>query len=263
MNISRMRSRIRSRKAQGACWRISSGGLSPACTFDSFVCGAGNRVACVAAREVAARAGGGCHPLLICGGVGVGKTHLLHAVGNELRRTKPWMRIGCFSSEMFMNDMINALRHKKMTEFRNRVRTMDLLLIDDIHFMAGKEATQEEFLHTLDALRRGGKGVVATSRAIPGQMAAIDEALFSRLCGGVVAEIRPPDRETMLMILMRKCFENGVELPQDVAHHLSAAATGDVRRLEGALLTLKAFADVMDREITVELAKRVASWRIL
>ncbi|BCG47970.1 Chromosomal replication initiator protein DnaA [Citrifermentans bremense] len=234
---------------------MKSTGLNPMQTFNAFLCGAGNSFACSAARDVAAGVLGSCHPLLIYGGVGVGKTHLLHAVGNERIRINPLALILNFSSEQFMNEMIQALRGNKMDRFRNSIRTVDLLLVDDIQFMAGKEATQEEFFNSIEALQRAGRQVVATCRTMRDRGAVIDEALLSRLCGGVIVRIEAPDQETRLLFLRKKAIEHGLDLSEEVALHFATVTTGDLRRVEGNLVTLKAFAAGSQLEITVDLLR--------
>lgn len=231
--------------------------LNPKYTFDTFVCGAGNQFAHAAAQAVANKPATNYNPLFIYGGVGLGKTHLLTAIGNHILAGNGSARICLYTSEKFMNEMINCIRYKKMEEFRNKFRSMDVLLIDDIQFMAGKEATQEEFFHTFNALHESHKQIVVTSDKFPKDMAGLEERLRSRFEWGLIADIQPPDIETKIAILKRKSEIDSIHLPNDVALFLASSSTSNVRELEGMLIRLGAYASLTGSEITLSMAKEV------
>lgn len=229
--------------------------LNPFYTFDSFVCGAGNRFAHAAAQAVADKPGTNYNPLFIYGGVGLGKTHLLVAIGNHVLSRNKKARISYYSSEKFMNEMINSIRYKKMDEFRNKFRKADVLLIDDIQFMAGKEATQEEFFHTFNSLYDAHKQIVVTSDKIPKDIPDLEERLRTRFEWGLLADIQPPDVETRIAILKKKAEQNGIPLPDDVALFLGSHAATNVRELEGMLLRLGALSSLTKVEISLTMAR--------
>jgi chromosomal replication initiator protein len=231
--------------------------LNPKYTFESFVCGASNQFAYAASQAVANKPATNYNPLFIYGGVGLGKTHLVNAIGNQILARNPKAKICYYSSEKFMNEMINSLRYKKMDEFRNKFRKMDLLLIDDIQFMAGKEATQEEFFHTFNALYESHKQIVVTSDKFPKDIPGLEERLRSRFEWGLIADIQPPDIETKIAILKKKSDLHAVNLPDDVALFLAAGATSNIRELEGMLIRLEAFASLTGNEITLSMAREV------
>ncbi len=231
--------------------------LNPKYTFDTFVCGAGNQFAYAAAQAVANKPGTNYNPLFIYGGVGLGKTHLLTAIGNHILSVNSSARICLYTSEKFMNEMINCIRYKKMEEFRNKFRSMDILLIDDIQFMAGKEATQEEFFHTFNSLHESHKQIVVSSDKFPKDMAGLEQRLRSRFEWGLIADIQPPDIETKVAILKRKSETDAIDLPDDVALFLASSSTSNVRELEGMLIRLGAFASLTGSEITLSMAKEV------
>ena len=231
--------------------------LNPKYTFESFVCGASNQFAYAASQAVANKPASNYNPLFIYGGVGLGKTHLVNAIGNQILAKNPKAKICYYSSEKFMNEMINCLRYKKMEEFRNKFRKMDLLLIDDIQFMAGKEATQEEFFHTFNALYESHKQIVVTSDKFPKDIPGLEERLRSRFEWGLIADIQPPDIETKIAILKKKSDLHQVNLPDDVALFLAAGATSNIRELEGMLIRLEAFASLTGNEITLSMAREV------
>jgi chromosomal replication initiator protein len=231
--------------------------LNPKYTFDTFVCGAGNQFAYAAAQAVANKPGTNYNPLFIYGGVGLGKTHLLTAIGNHILSVNNSARICLYTSEKFMNEMINCIRYKKMEEFRNKFRSMDVLLIDDIQFMAGKEATQEEFFHTFNSLHESHKQIVVSSDKFPKDMAGLEQRLRSRFEWGLIADIQPPDIETKVAILKRKSETDAIALPDDVALFLASSSTSNVRELEGMLIRLGAFASLTGSEITLSMAKEV------
>lgn len=231
--------------------------LNPKYTFETFVCGAGNQFAHAAAQAVANKPATNYNPLFIYGGVGLGKTHLLTAIGNHILGVNSSARICLYTSEKFMNEMINCIRYKKMEEFRNKFRSMDVLLIDDIQFMAGKEATQEEFFHTFNSLHESHKQIVVTSDKFPKDMAGLEQRLRSRFEWGLIADIQPPDMETKVAILKKKSEIDNIRLPDDVALFLASSSTSNVRELEGMLIRLGAFASLTGNEITLSMAKDV------
>jgi chromosomal replication initiator protein len=221
------------------------------------VCGASNQFAHAASQAVANNPATNYNPLFIYGGVGLGKTHLLIAIGNQIRDNNKRAKICYYSSEKFMNEMINCLRYKKMDEFRNKFRKMDILLIDDIQFMAGKEATQEEFFHTFNALYESHKQIVVTSDKFPKDIPGLEERLRSRFEWGLIADIQPPDIETKIAILKKKSDMNAITLPDDVALFLASSATSNVRELEGMLIRLGAYASLTGSEITLNMARDI------
>ena len=231
--------------------------LNPKYTFESFVCGPSNQFAYAASQAVANKPATNYNPLFIYGGVGLGKTHLVNAIGNQILAKNPRAKICYYSSEKFMNEMINSLRYKKMDEFRNKFRKMDLLLIDDIQFMAGKEATQEEFFHTFNALYESHKQIVVTSDKFPKDIPGLEERLRSRFEWGLIADIQPPGMETKVAILKKKSDMHMVNLPDDVALFLAEGATSNIRELEGMLIRLEAFASLTGQEITLTMAREV------
>jgi chromosomal replication initiator protein len=231
--------------------------LNPKYTFDSFVCGASNQFSYAASQAVANNPACNYNPLFIYGGVGLGKTHLLIAIGNQIRENNKKSKVCYYSSEKFMNEMINSLRYKKMEEFRNKFRKMDILLIDDIQFMAGKEATQEEFFHTFNALYESHKQIVVTSDKFPKDIPGLEERLRSRFEWGLIADIQPPDIETKIAILKKKADLNAITLPNDVALFLASSATSNVRELEGMLIRLGAYASLTGSEISLNMARDI------
>jgi len=231
--------------------------LNPKYTFDTFVCGSSNQFAHAASQAVANKPASSYNPLFIYGGVGLGKTHLLCAIGNQILGKSSKARVCYYTSEKFMNEMINCIRYKKMDEFRNKFRKMDVLLIDDIQFMAGKEATQEEFFHTFNSLYESHKQIVVTSDKFPKDIPQLEERLRSRFEWGLIADIQPPDTETKVAILKRKAELNAISLPDDVAMFLGSSSTSNVRELEGMLIRLGAFASLTGSEVTLTMAREV------
>ncbi len=229
--------------------------LNPLYTFDSFICGAGNRFAHAAAQAVADKPGTNYNPLFIYGGVGLGKTHLLVAIGNHVLSRNRNAKISYYSSEKFMNEMINSIRYKKMDEFRSKFRKADVLLIDDIQFMAGKEATQEEFFHTFNTLHDAHRQIVVTSDKIPKDIPDLEERLRTRFEWGLLADVQPPDVETRIAILKKKAEQNSIPLPDDVALFLGSHAATNVRELEGMLLRLGAISSLTKVEISLGMAR--------
>jgi chromosomal replication initiator protein len=231
--------------------------LNPRYTFDAFVIGSGNQFAHAACQAVAERPSKAYNPLFLYGGVGMGKTHLMQAIGHEIKRRQPQTAISYVSSEKFTNDMINSLRYDKMTSFRDRFRTVDVLLIDDIQFLTGKERTQEEFFHTFNALHESMKQIVIASDRSPKELAEIEDRLRSRFEWGLIADIQPPDLETKVAILQKKAEQEKVTLPTDVALYVASNIRSNVRELEGALIRLVAHSSLIGAEITLPYAQQV------
>ena len=226
-------------------------------TFDEFVAGSSNQFAYAAAMAVANNPATTYNPLFIYGGVGLGKTHLVNAIGNAILKKSPQMRICYYTSEKFMNELINSLRYNRMDEFRNKFRSMDVILIDDIQFIAGKERTQEEFFHTFNALYDSHKQIIVTSDKFPKDIPGLEERLRSRFEWGLIADIQPPDIETKLAILKMKAEQNSIKLPEDVALFLANSICNNVRELEGYLIRIGAYASLTAIPISLEMAKDV------
>ncbi len=225
--------------------------LNPRYTFDAFVIGNGNQFARAASLAVAERPSRAYNPLFLYGGVGMGKTHLMHAIGHEVKRRQPAASICYVSAEKFTNEMITSLRNDRMTSFRDRFRTVDVLLIDDIQFIAQKERTQEEFFHTFNALHESMKQIVIASDRPPKELAEIEDRLRSRFEWGLIADIQPPDLETKVAILQKKAENDQVQLPTDVALFIASNVRTNVRELEGALTRLVAWCNLNRTEITL------------
>jgi chromosomal replication initiator protein len=245
----------RSSEDLGACSQ-----LNPKYTFDSFVVGASNQFARTAALAVAEKPSKAYNPLYIYGGVGLGKTHLMHAIGHFVRSKSPKLHLMYMSSEQFMNEVVNAIRYDRTIQFRQRYRNIDVLLIDDIQFLAGKERTQMEFFHTFNALYDSQKQIVITSDCPPREIPTIEERLHSRFEWGLIADIQPPDLETKIAILKKKAESDLAVLPDSVAVYVANSIRSNVRELEGALirLTARASLDGMDTsEIDISYAKDV------
>ena len=220
-------------------------------TFDNFVIGNGNQFARAASLAVAERPSRAYNPLFLYGGVGMGKTHLMHAIGHEVKRRQPIANICYVSAEKFTNEMINSLRNDRMTSFRDRFRGVDVLLIDDIQFIAQKERTQEEFFHTFNALHESMKQIVIASDRPPKELAEIEDRLRSRFEWGLIADIQPPDLETKVAILQKKAESEQSSLPTDVAMFIASNVRTNVRELEGALVRLIAWCNMNHVEITL------------
>src|SRR6266567_1799113 len=229
--------------------------LNPRYSFDTFVVGKSNEFAHAASRAVAEHPSKAYNPLFLYGGVGMGKTHLMHAIGHTIKKRNPAMRLSYVSAEKFTIEVINSLRFDRMISFRDRFHTVDVLLVDDIQFIAGKERTQEEFFHTFNALYDSQKQIVISSDCPPRSIPDIEERLHSRFEWGLIADIEPPDLETKVAILRRKSDLQGVSLPDDVALYIAGTVKHNIRELEGALLRLLAISSLRGLPITKMLAQ--------
>jgi chromosomal replication initiator protein len=259
-------------------WNTASQ-LNPRYQFDGFVGGPGNQFALAAAQAVAERPSKAYNPLFLYGGVGMGKTHLMHAIGHEVKRRLPHAAISYVSGEKFVNELIDSLRFNRMTSFRDKFRSVDVLLVDDVQFLAGKEKMQEEFFHTFNALHEEARQIVLASDRPPKELGDIEDRLRSRFEWGLIADIQPPDLETKVAILQRKAEQEHTTLPTDVAMFIATNVRTNVRELEGALIRviawcshhgvecslavaqqcLKQFIDTQVRKITIEAIQRAVA----
>ncbi len=231
--------------------------LNPRFSFESFVVGPSNRFAHAASLAVAESPARSYNPLFIYGGVGLGKTHLMQAMGAHILHNNQQCKITYISSEKFTNQLISAIQHRTTTEFRERYRHVDILLIDDIHFIAGKEATQEEFFHTFNALYDAHKQIVLSSDRPPKEIPALEERLVSRFEWGLITDIQPPDLETRIAILKKKIEQNKLGVPDDVVFFIGDKVKLNIRELEGALIRVAAYSSLINKKITLDLAHAV------
>ena len=229
--------------------------LNPKYTFEKFVVGSCNQFAHAAAKAAAEAPGTTYNPLFMYGGVGLGKTHLMHAIGHHIKAQIPHLRVSYITSERFMNELINAIRFNKTPGFRDKYRSIDVLLMDDVQFMAGKERTQEEFFHTFNTLYNGQKQIVVTSDCPPREIPTLEERLHSRFEWGLIADLEPPDLETKVAILKRKADMDGIHLDDDVAMYMAGRVKTNVRELEGSLVRLVAISSMKGVPISKLLAQ--------
>lgn len=239
--------------------RLASRGiyLNPKYTFESFVVGPSNQFAQAAARSVSEATGKTYNPLFIYGGVGLGKTHLVSAVGNAVIDRNPNLTVLYVSSEQFTNEVVSALRHDRMGEFKEKYRNLDVLLLDDIQFIANKTATQEEFFHTFNALYERQRQIVVSSDRPPKEITAVTDRLRSRFSMGLIADIQPPEIETKIAILLKKADRERITIPDEVAYYLASKIRSNIRELEGCLIRLGAQASLTGRPIDREMAKTI------
>jgi len=230
-------------------------GLNERYTFHRFVVGNNNQLAQAASQAVAENPARTYNPLFLYGGTGLGKTHLMHAIGNEIQNRTPSSRVCYVPTEQFTNEMVTAIREGTTPEFRSRYRAIDILLVDDVQFLEGKERTQEEFFHTFNALYDAGRQIVVTSDRHPKQLGGLEERLVSRFEWGLVADVNPPDYETRIAILRKKADEDHVVLDDEVLDLVARSCESSVRELEGAIIKLLAFSSLTRQELTMELAE--------
>jgi chromosomal replication initiator protein len=224
-------------------------------TFERFVVGVDNQLAAAAAQAVADKPAKMYNPLFLYGGVGLGKTHLMHAIGHRVLASDPTRRICYLSSEQFTNELVTSIQKGAMADFRRRYREMDLLLVDDVQFLAGKEATQEEFFHTFNALYDAQRQIIVTSDRPPKDLPGLENRLVSRFEWGLVVDVKPPDYETRMAILRKKAADDGLSIDDEVIELIAHSCTSSVRELEGAVIKLLAFSSLTHREITPQLAR--------
>src|SRR3954467_94617 len=229
--------------------------FTPKYTFGSFVDGKSNEFASAAAKRVAEKPAESYNPLFLYGGVGLGKTHLLHAIGHEIQRSRPQLRVLYLAAEQFVNELINSIRFDRMPAFRERYRTIDVLMIDDVQFIANKERTQEEFFHTFNTLYTSQKQIILSSDSSPRNIPTLEERLRSRFEWGLIADIQPPDLETKVAILQRKASLEGVQLPEEVAEFIAQQVKSNIRELEGLLTRVMAYSSLTGKPLSPALAR--------
>ena len=229
--------------------------LNPKYTFENFVIGSSNRFANGAAVAVAENPAKAYNPLFIWGGSGLGKTHLLHAAGNYARVLQPGLRIKYVSSEEFTNDYINSVRDDRQESFKRRYRNLDILMVDDIQFLEGKEGTQEEFFHTFNALHQANKQIILSSDRPPKQLTTLEDRLRTRFEGGLITDVQPPDLETRIAILMKKAAADGTQVDHSVLELIASQFESSIRELEGALIRVSAYSSLINEPITMEVAQ--------
>lgn len=242
-------------QAQPTKEEVPAATFNPRYRFETFVVGGSNQLAYAASKSIAENPSGSFNPLFIYGGAGLGKTHLIQAIGHQIRELRPHLKVSYMSAEAFMTELIASIRFDKMASFRDRYRSVDALLLDDIQFIAGKERTQEEFFHTFNALYEAQKQIVFTSDRPPKEIPTLEERLRSRFEWGLTADIQPPDLETKVAILRKKAEDKGMNLPQDVALFLAERVRSNVRELEGHLNKIAVFASLAGKVVTTDLAK--------
>jgi chromosomal replication initiator protein len=228
--------------------------LNPKYTFDTFVIGAGNRFAHAASLAVAEAPAKAYNPLFIYGGVGLGKTHLMHAIGHYVLEHNPSAKVMYISSEKFTNEFINAIQYNRTEDFRNKYRSIDVLLIDDIQFLAGKEQTQEEFFHTFNTLHEESKQIIISSDRPPKDIPTLEDRLRSRFEWGLITDIQPPDLETRVAILLKKAKADGLNIPNDVIMYIANKIDTNIRELEGALIRVVAYSSLINHDLSADLA---------
>jgi chromosomal replication initiator protein len=229
--------------------------FNPRYRFETFVVGSSNQLAYAASKSIAENPSGSFNPLFIYGGAGLGKTHLIQAIGQQMREARPRTRVAYMSADTFVTELISSIRYDRMQWFRDRYRSVDALLLDDIQFIAGKERTQEEFFHTFNALYEAQKQIVFTSDRPPKEIPTLEERLRSRFEWGLTADIQPPDLETKVAILRKKAEEKNVDLPQEVALFVAERVRSNVRELEGHLNKIAVFASLAGKTVTIDLTK--------
>lgn len=226
-------------------------------TFDNFVIGPSNRFSCAASLAVAESPAKAYNPLFIYGQVGLGKTHLIQAITHKIATLYPKLKVCYMTSEKFTNELIDAIRHRSTAQFRKKYREMDVLLIDDIHFIAGKESTQEEFFHTFNYLHDSRKQIIITSDRPPKEISNLEERLTSRFAWGLITDIQPPNFETRMAILRKKVEAESIDVPDDVIYFIAQQITANIRELEGALIRVVAYALLEEKTVTLDMAKSV------